>query len=355
MDATLQGHYSLEVIPGVHISGRDLVLKDRVAGLSIASLDSYELRLALWPLLRKQVDIHNVALNGGSLDLDTYSAATAKSAGDSNSTLALPRIRSMDISGLRLLKSAEDLLLIEQLSVKDFAAAKAFPIDFAIRLAGTPSPGGLQLSGTLELQVEPLELLLAIDNLNVNVEDQAWPLGHGQLTWNDSNGLLTGNIERQHFGFETSIQLEVQSADPPLIHLSFLATSPLNQLLSATLGLVPESNEWLINDLTLGLDGQSLVGEGCFSTKGLPLLQLLLKSPRLDLDALRNILPSELQSGEQGSGIPSGLNSPIDLRVALSVEELRMEDAIARDVRLLIGGEPACFYLDDLQSASFVE
>jgi hypothetical protein len=355
MDATLQGDYSLEVIPGVHIAGRDLVLKDRVAGMTIASLDSYELRLALWPLLRKQVDIHTVALNGGSLDLDAYSAATEKNPGDSSNTLALPRIRSMDISGLRLLRSTEELLVIAQLSVKDFAAAKAFPIDFSIQLAGMPSPIGIQLAGNLEMRVEPLELLLAIDDLNLVGEDQAWPLGHGQLTWDDSNELLTGNIERQHFGFETSMQLEVQFADPQLIHLSFLATSPLNQLLSATLELVPESNEWLINDLTLGLDGQSVVGEGCFSTKDLPLVQLLLKSPRLDLDTLRNILPSELQPGDQGIGIPSGLNSPIDLRVAWSVEELRMEGAIARDARLLLGGEPACFYLDDAQSASFVE
>lgn len=355
MDANLQGDYSLEIIPGIHIAGRELVLKDELAGLPIASLDSYELRLALWPLLRKQVDIHKVALNRGSLDLDVYSAATAKSAGDSGTTAALPRIRSLDVSELRLLRSAEEFLFVEQLSVKDFAEGKASPIDFSIQLAGTPSPGGLQLAGTFALKTEPFEILLMIAESNLEIDGQAWPLGHGQLTWDGSQELLTGNIESQHFGFETRVKVWAQLSDSLLIQLSLEAMSPLGQLLSASLELVPGNKEWLVNDLSLGLDGQSVMGKGCFSTEDLPVVQLQLRSARLDLDALSSILPSELLASDQDGGIPSELDSPINLRVELLVEELKLDNAIARDVRLLLGSEPACFDPDQIQSESLLE
>jgi hypothetical protein len=70
-----------------------------------------------------------------------------------------------------------------------------------------------------------------------------------------------------------------------------------------------------------------------------------LQSSSMDLDVLREILPVDSVGpvpGETREGSPLHLDLPIGLGIEVQVQELVMDGVTAREVRMQIGGKPAC-------------
>jgi hypothetical protein len=79
--------------------------------------------------------------------------------------------------------------------------------------------------------------------------------------------------------------------------------------------------------------GQQVNGRGCLITGETVSLNLFLSAERIDLDALSQDLPDSGLGGEPGSE-----SLPLEVRVQLSVEELKTNGAVARGVALSLGG-----------------
>lgn len=85
-------------------------------------------------------------------------------------------------------------------------------------------------------------------------------------------------------------------------------------------------------DLRLNLAGQDIAGRACLQLQDPRSLDVELEAATLDLDSLREKIPSTGKGGEL----------PVDIRLRLAVEELRFEGAVARGVELGMGEAPAC-------------
>jgi len=350
LDAQLQGEYSLKLFPAIQIVGDELILRDIKSGNRLAVVHAYELRLALRPLLRKKIDIIKISIRDGRLDLHQLLKNSSAEPQEASKGLQLPKIRELEITGLKLQKSTEDVLQIVQMNLSDFAENKSAAITLVLAL---PQAAGddlkLQMAGHLQVSASPLEVQLELQDLSLQPAGPEWRIGAGKLSWSASKAQLIGDLKGQlgtyksHYGFsarfaeamQLTINAELQSAD--------------SARLAARLVAEPISGSWVLAPVALDLDGQILEGSGCFSTFTKPLLQMQLDAQALDLDALQGLLPEQLMpaspAGETGLPQPDnpGLTDlPVELKIRLSARQLNWSGAIAREVKLQLGAEPDC-------------
>ncbi len=350
MEAALQGDYSLQLFPAIQIVGNELLLSDAKTGHMLAKIYAYELQLALKPLFRKQIDILKIAINDGSLNLDGLTEMAAASAAGTGESLQLPNIRKLEISGLMLQKSADDFLLISQMSLTDFAESKKSQLALALALPMADGESKLfDLDGYLQVFASPFQVLVDVQALSVNVAGQSWPVGEGTLSWLATKDEFTGDLRGLLAGYSSAYQFSVHTAEALWLELNVELRSADNGVISVRLDARDSHARWLLEPIELNLDGQELLGSGCLSLAGEPLLQLQLQAIQLDLDVLQEMVPAGLLPN--GKGIEAGeisressgeLDLPIELAIALSAEQLRMSGAIAQNVHLLVGDEPDC-------------
>lgn len=342
MKVEMQGDYVLELFPGLQIAGLQLELREAISNHAIGRLESYQLHLALWPLLSKQVVIHKVVVKDGFLDLDLLQGNAANSPDEVKTESQLPSIRSLQVSGLKLLKSSTELLNVDQLALENFAPGKDAAISLGFSLPGDQAGSSLvQLSGTMQLITAPLQLSLALEETSLRVNDQAWPLGRGQLNWSADSGAVEGSLTGQIAGFSSQFDFSLQTVPAINILLASRLVTADGRNLSGSVAAREEAGFWMLEPVEFMLEGQVLTGSGCFSMEAKPLLQLKLQSPDLDIDKLRDLLPADLLSANPGSPNAS-VDLPVDLAVELLAEQASMAGAVAREVRLLLGNQPDC-------------
>jgi hypothetical protein len=342
LQAALQGEYALELFPGLQIAGQQLELREVDSSQAMARLESYQLHLALWPLLSKQVVIHKVVVRDGFLDLDLLEGNAANPPDEVKTESQLPSIRSLQVSGLKLLKSSTDLLNIDHLALENFTPGKDAAISLGFSLPGDPAGSSLvQLSGKMQLATAPLHLTLKLAETSLRVKDQAWPLGQGQLDWSADSGVIEGSLTGQIAGFSGLFEFSLQTVPVMNILLASRLVTADGRNLSVSVAAREQAGFWVLEPVELMLEGQLLSGTGCFSMQGKPLLQLQLQSPDLDLDKLQDLLPADLLSASSGSPNASA-DLPVDLAVELLAEQASMAGAEAREVRLLLGNQPDC-------------
>jgi hypothetical protein len=350
LEAQLQGEYSLNLFPTIQIVGNELILSDINSGNRLAVVHAYELRLALMPLLRKKIDIIKISIRDSRLDLDQLLKNSSAEPQEASKGLPLPKIRELEITGLKLQKSTEDVLQIAQMNLSDFAENKSAAITLALAL---PQAAGealkLQMAGHLQVSASPLEVQLELQDLSLQSAGPEWRIGAGKLSWSANKAELIGDLNGQlgpyksHYGFSArfaeamqfTLNAELQSADSARLAARLVAESV--------------SGGWVLAPVALDLDGQILEGAGCFSMLIEPLLQMQLDAQVLNLDALQALLPEQLMPANPASeaGIlqpdnPGLTGLPVELNVRLTVQQLNWSGAIARVVKLQLGAEPDC-------------
>jgi hypothetical protein len=306
----------------------------------LAEVRHYDLHLALLPLLRKKILIHEVAVHEGSLDLDLLS--DLPETGKDDSELQLPKIESLLVTGLRLLQSGKELMTVSKLDISSFKANRKAPISLVLTLPGEESPGSISLEGSMQIDVNPLKLALDIDELSILSGAKSWPLGTGQLSWAGRTGEFSAQLRGELFGFASHYNVSMRTAGVLVVHvLSEFQTSD-SRLLKISLEARDETSQWLLDPVKLSLDGQELLGSGCLSMAGDTLLQLQLRAGQLDLDAVQELLPSELPLSVDAEAGSTEFDLPLELGIALEAAQATMSGVNARDVRLLLGREPDC-------------
>lgn len=344
LDADLQGEYSLELFPGLQIKGQHLELREIDASQAVARLGSYQLHLALWPLLKKQVLIHKVEVHEGFLDLDLLQSDESAKPENAQSESELPRIRSLQFSELKLRKSGAELLTVNQLLLENFAPGRDTAITLAFSPPGTgaqPGMGMVQLRGSMQLHSTPLQLSLNLAELTVRMGEQVWIQGPGELSWSSASGTVDGSLKGQLAGYSSQFDFTLQTTPAMSIDLSVKLLADDGRGLSGTVSARDEAGLWVLEPVEMLLGAQALAGSGCFSLEPKPRLQLKLQSSVLDLDTLKVLIPDDwLTTGPEPSTVDPDL--PVDFAVELVVKQATMAGVVAREVRLLLGGEPNC-------------
>ncbi len=340
LDAELRGDYSLELFPGIRIAGKQLRLSPIHTNRPLAEVSQYELYLALQPLLRKEILIHEVAIHDGSLDLDLLSDLPEN--GQENAAVQLPEIESLLVTGLRLFRSGKELVTVSRLVVRNFAATGKAPISLVLTLPSVEgNPSSISLEGFLQLDANPLVLILDMDDLLLLSGGSSWPLGAGQLGWSGETGGFSVQLRGELFGFASHYDVSIQTETELVVQALLEFVSSDSSLLKISLKARDESNQWLLDPVELNLDGQQLAGSGCLNMADDVLLQLHLHAKQLDLDAVQELLPAEfLSEGTEGDSPELAL--PLQLGLVLKADQITLAGAEARDVRLLLGREPDC-------------
>lgn len=342
LETSLQGDYALELFPGLQIAGQQLVLREPNASQPVARLESYQLHLALWPLLKKQVLIHKVEVHDGFLDIDLLQGEETVQPKPSSPDAELPRIRWLEISGLKLQKSEKELITINELLLEDFAPGRNTAISLGLSLPGdNTDPGLLQLRGSLNLTTAPLQLSLDLDELTLQAGGQAWELGRGKLGWSSASGTVVGKLDGHLAGYSSELEFSLQTTPAMTIFLSAQLLDEVGRSLSGKVSARDEAGLWRLEPVELLLEGQALAGSGCFSTEPKPRLQLKLQSSNLDLDKLQELLPDDLFASGSEPPSPSP-DLPVDVAIELVAKQAIMAGVVATEARLVLGEQPDC-------------
>jgi len=355
-EAELRGEYSLKLFPAIQIVGNELLLNDIKSGNRLAVVRAYELHLALRPLLRKQIDIIKISIQDGSLDLDQLQQNSSADPSEAGKSLQLPKIRELEISGLKLQRSAEDILQISQMILSDFAENKRATISLVLALpqvAGEPLK--LQLTGHLQVTASPLVVQLEVQDLLLQTTEPEWRVGEGKLSWSANQAELTGELNGHLGAYNSHYEFSARFAEAIQFTLDAELQSADSARLVASVAARDDSDIWMLAPVTLDFNGQILEGAGCFSMFVEPLLQLQLDTQVLDLDALQVLLPEQLMPASPvgEAGLPQTNSSgftelPFELNIRLSVQQLNWSGAIARKVELQLGAKPDCSLTADV-------
>jgi hypothetical protein len=347
LEARLEGDYSLHLFPRILVRGEKLVLLNAVAEKTAARLDAFDLRIALRPLLRKQIDIQRVSLRGGSINMEAFGSTEAapgelaQSPGSQqidSRQKNLPKINFLEISDLMMRMGDRELLLLERMELKDFSAGQPAPVELTMGLAGEAAVRvELSLAATISVQDQPWQVLLNIQELSVSYGEKIWDGIHGSLEWDQPTGMLNGQLAGNVIaGLATNLEWSVRTTDDLSSTVAVEIVWPDGAVLTSDWLASQQSTMWLIEDVKVSFAEQIVQGAGCFGTKPRPLLQLTLQSEQLDIDAIRERLPAQDDAGTDSA------EWPFDLAILLKAATLQSEEVIAHDVQLLVGAEPDC-------------
>jgi hypothetical protein len=340
LNAELRGDYSLKLFPGIRIAGEQLQISPLNATQPLAEIEAYDLHLALLPLLRKEILIHEVAVHNGLLDVDLLTLQ-AETGGEGSAT-QLPKIESLVVTGLSLIRSNQELIQVAKLEIRNFAENRKFPVNLELSLPPvSANPASFSLDGLMQIAANPFEVNVVVDGLLLTFEGQSWPLGAGQLDWFGESGEFAARLRGELYGFASDVGLTVQTSDALFVQAQVELRSSDSPTHSGKVQARDQSNYWSLDQVELNLDGQELIGSGCFHTGDEMLLQLLMRAGQLDLDSLQDMLPADLLTGSAETGSVSA-DLPFQLALVLQAEQARMSGAIAKDVRLQLGNKPDC-------------
>ena len=111
MELRIRGEFSVDVWPSLGVGGTDLQLWSALG--EVFHADSYQIQVALQPLLDGQVKVEGLELTGGRLDPQKWQTEPVeKSEGQGKRTL-LPRVESLVVRDLEIQFSGQSWLLNE--------------------------------------------------------------------------------------------------------------------------------------------------------------------------------------------------------------------------------------------------
>jgi len=102
-----------------------------------------------------------------------------------------------------------------------------------------------------------------------------------------------------------------------------------------------------LGSLLISRQGQNMTGKACLFIGNEVSVQLVLEADVIDLDLLRKDLPD----AGMGTG-DSDEQKPLDMRVQLSVGELKSGEVLAHGVVMNLGDDPDCGLIDDPSGAA---
>lgn len=296
----LQGEFEVMLLPGVGVSGTDLVLFEPGSTAEFVRGDSYSLALDLAALVHGRIAVESIRVAGGRVDANRWPEGAAA---EPSPPVSLPEIAMLELADIEIAVAdgGETPYLLRELRIDGFVAGQ--PTAFLLDLRELGRWQGL--------------FRWSAQDAVFDVEGQGAGLVLGEIgLYSTVNlGLRTGQAE---------VDWRPEADHVPGVHLS------------TDFGWQDEGIR--IDSLALRADSQSIAGSGCLVLADRTELHLELRSGRLDL----NQWPDP---GSLGGDSPTGEKPAApawSYHLRLTADELHGGGAIAREAELRLGGEPDC-------------
>lgn len=336
----LEGAFDPQLLPMPGVAGTRLAIHADPQAPPVMDAERFLARLALWPLLRGEVEVVAIRLEAGRISIPGLMKSPGEVRGDEPRARApnvpyfrLPAIRRLELSEMSL--HFDDLpsdpqLVLRELVLMDFRVDAPAPIEAHLAV---PPDGALAaavwLDGTLALTAEG-RIVLALSRADLEVAEGSIRRMRGELSADLEESLLTAG-----FGWE---------GRPGEVRLSVSVAWDA--------GYAGQISGMAVENLNIALDEQIAEGGGCILTGEEIAVHLKLNAGRLDLDALQALVEEWFPGGsaqvpavEDGSGGNESVAAPelpFGLSLLLEVEQAAFGEAVARGVRLQVGAPPAC-------------
>lgn len=294
---SLSGEFGVVLLPRIGVGGTDLMAGDPAdPGRAFAVAREYGVELALLPLLRGELLIDSVRLQGGRVDLARWPLRQDVPSGDAAGRRLTVRellLRDIGIAGLGATE-----LTVTRLYLTDFSPGAETPFELEVQEFG-------RLDGRFRWQPAPGSLEL----------DGQW------------SGWLPGTLQLRVAADLEAARGEVEAAWLPM-------PEGARATFDATLVYALREGGVRLERVALATAGQAVSGSGCVRYGDGGRLDLDLVAESLDADFLPDW--PELPAGAAGDGAGP------ELRVRLAVAEFRAAGALARGAEFGIGGPPDC-------------
>jgi hypothetical protein len=302
MPVRLGEDFDVILFPVIGVSGARLQIGGDGQGPFLVS-GSYEVEIALGPLLDKRLLIESVHLRDGTVVTERYSREETEG-GAGQEAVPLPEVRQFSLQDFHFKAADSDrsALLIRRLDFSGFAE-------------GRPTPVTVELEGFGRIE--------------------------GDLTWlSDSQRIevRAGLSDWSPGAVEIDAELHLRTRSLDLLARFDPAAGGDPVELAASVS--PLDDRWSLSGLRLDRGGQRVSGRGCLLPGSPASLGLVLQAASLDLDQLTAGLEALPQEGEAVGDPAAGV--ALDWSIRLEVEELRTGGALARRAVLNVGGSHPC-------------
>lgn len=324
----LGGNFSVGLLPVPGASGTDLKLYTPDGRWLALGAESYLAELALWPLLKGEVEVVSLSLAGAGLDLARLASVQGGDSAEAGPFSQIPAVRSFELENVSLYfdgMRSQPYIRIGSLSLDDFAVDVAAPFETVVSLVSEKAEAlGLSVRGRVNLQSKgAVELDLSFIDFSAD--------GWGATAL---EGTVVGDFE----GSELQAKVWSNSTTNPFAVGVHIAWDPV---------FSGGESGYLIEALEFESGEQRVAGSGCLMIGTPPVLHLSLSAPYLDLDAFQALLeglrqpdPANPEGTQPEMGKEAGL--PFELAFLLKVETASFDNAAAEGIRLRSGPTPAC-------------
>ena len=302
MPVRLGDEFDVILFPVIGVSGTRLEIGGDGQGPFLAS-GSYEVEIALGPLLDKRLLIESVHLRDGTVVTQRYSREESDGTNGHGSG-KMPEVRQFSLQDFRFMAGATDRVALE-----------IRRLDFSGFVEGRPTPVTAELQDLGRIAGE-LTWLPEAQRIELRAGLSGWPPGFIDID---------AGVDLHTWSLDLVARFDPATGGDP-VDLS-AAISPLD-------------DRWSLSGLRLERGGQLVSGHGCLLSGSPVLLGLDLEAASLDLDRLAAGLEVPGEGGAVEAEPPAGISLEWNIRVA--VEELKARGAVARRAVLNLGEGRPC-------------
>ena len=299
MSVELRGDFDIMLLPEFGVSGTDLRVGGSGGSESFISSASYQVAVALRPLLDKHLLIESIQLQGGTVYPERYSRIDVEKKEATGEGGFSTEIERFLLQEFQLYLPDDSAIRVRQLTFSDFAADKPTPFSLDIETLG-------QIDGELRWSAVDQEIRIT---MNWSGHDLGSAELRANLSVSEQSGAL--DVGYRPAGTEALISLETRFRR--------------------------QRDGLLFQNIHLGPGEQSIDGAGCLLLTKPAALHLLLQSEALDLDALLEMLP-------EAAGGNGDADLPLELNLRLTAGKLTFKGATANGAVVNVGGKPVCAF-----------
>ena len=340
---SLGEQYDWDLWPSLHVSGSRLKV-DSLDGQNAAQFDRYAVSIDLAAMLRGNIRVTAIQLEGGSAILDAWTAGADRQSRDHAGPPAnIPDIRSLEVDGFDLFadkSQTEPLLSIGVLEVvNDGRGSLRVTSDLEVSpLAGT----AFDLAADLNMYGADGNPGISVLLSHIRPRSDAANVGEiegGVIHWRADGSIEASGLSWVHPDLgEADVKALVSAGrEEGWAEFSYVPESvDEGEGVIGRIDFERRGSDWILPVISVDLLGQSISGHACRRTVPHAGLYGKFEAQNLDLDRLQHVFASGEGSGE--------LPNLTWLHLELAVGTLHYANTIAEGVKLRIGA-PATVFL----------
>jgi len=349
MVVNLGGHYRLRLLPHLALSGQGLEIRQRAWEPPFVSIDSYQAAIAWRPFFAGEIRIASIGLTGGQVRRQAGAAEGDQQEPDEISPLVLPPIALLSVREFIFPIGQGDVrLVLDRVDLQAFEPGKITAMQLQTHLDDAQGRvAAARMTAAVVVDPKNSSVHLAIAAGDIEWNEFAYSGLAGSIDWKFAADNLAGRVVGQNRGRSVDLQWAINYAD-------FASGSARAQYrepdwptaMQAEVMFTATEGSFVIPELSMSFDQQSVAGSGCFMIPGPdaeePSLQILLAAQQLDVDRWSPWIGKWLPAGDGSTAALSLPDLPMVLAATLRVERLIWAGAVMDGFEISAGQPPHC-------------